>query len=779
MTRKHKIARILFIIFTAIIIMVVIVIAFISPITKHLIEKYDQQYTGRQITMERAYVNPFTGYIHFNKLKIYELKSDSIFISVDGLSANIALFKLLSKTIEISKLTLDRPKGFIIQKNKDFNFDDLIKKFTVKKTDTKASKVHFNILNIKIKNGEFHYSENHYPINYYIKNVNIESTGKRWNSDTIAAHFSFLSGIGKGNMKGNCTINLKNKNYRLAIVVQKFDLNIIEQYLNDLTNYGRFTANLDADLKSIGNLNDQENMTASGLLAINDFHLGKNAKDDYASFDKLVLAIKEMSPKKHIYLYDSITLDHPYLKYERYDKLDNIQTMFGKNGSNITSAKANTAQFNLIFEIANYVKLLGKNFFQSDFKIGHVDIYKGDIRFNDYSGSEKFAIQLNPINVWADSIDKHYQRVNLSLESAVKPYGNISVALSINPKDNGEFDLQYHFRKFPVAMFNPYIITLTSFPLDRGTIAFNGNWKVRNGIIKSNNHLIIIDPRVSKQIRKEDMKWIPLPLIMSFVRERGNVIDYEIPITGNMKNPKFHIHDVIFDLLGNIFIKPPTTPYGIKVKNIETEIEKSLTLKWEMRQSSLLPDQEKFIEQLSEFLQKNKEAIITVYPKYYTIKEQEYILFFEAKKKYFLASHHKKAIDFNETDSISVDKMSIRDAMFVRYLNKHTKDTLVFTLQEKCALLIHASIVNARFKKLNKEREGAFMMEFKKRDVDKQIKIVRAQNVIPYNGFSFYKISYKGEIPAAFIKAYRQMNELNEDAPRKKYQQIREKNRKR
>ena len=47
-----------------------------------------------------------------------------------------------------------------------------------------------------------------------------------------------------------------------------------------------------------------------------------------------------------------------------------------------------------------------------------------------------------------------------------------------------------------------------------------------------------------------------MPLIMTFIRERGNVIDYEIPITGNLKDPKFHLSDVIFDLLGNIFVKP-------------------------------------------------------------------------------------------------------------------------------------------------------------------------------------------------------------------------------
>ena len=170
-------------------------------------------------------------------------------------------------------------------------------------------------------------------------------------------------------------------------------------------------------------------------------------------------------------------------------------------------------------------------------------------------------------------------------------------------------------------------------------------------MIKSINHLVILDPRLTKRIRNKDTKWIPAPLIMAFIRERGNVIDYEIPITGNLKDPDFHLSDVIFDLLGNIFIKPPATPYIMEVKNIETEIEKSLTLKWMMRQNTLLPVQEKFIEKMADFLIKNPDASITVYPQHYAIKEKEYILFFEAKKKYFLAINNKNPRSFNAEDS--------------------------------------------------------------------------------------------------------------------------------
>ena len=62
----------------------ILIIVFISPITKYLVEKYDERYTGRQITMDWAYVNPFTGYIHFNNFKINESKSDSVFFTSAG-----------------------------------------------------------------------------------------------------------------------------------------------------------------------------------------------------------------------------------------------------------------------------------------------------------------------------------------------------------------------------------------------------------------------------------------------------------------------------------------------------------------------------------------------------------------------------------------------------------------------------------------------------------------------------------------------------------------------
>ena len=744
-----------------------------SFIAKYLIEKYDEEYTGRQIIMDWAYVNLFTGYVHFENIEICELKSKSIFFSSNGISTNFNIHKLFSNTYELEELTLNRPKGNIIQNKKVFNFDDLITKFSPKPSDSLKPPVHFNILNIKIIGGEFHYTDQLIPVHYFIKKVNFESSGMYWNVDTINALFSFEPGLGKGHIKGNSTINSKNSNFRFSAQANKFDLEFIQQYLKDFTDYGHFTANLDADIKAKGNFKDAQNIDIKGYLAMNDFHFGKNAQEDYASFDKLVLEIIELNPKNKKYIFDSVMVSHPYFKYEKYDYLDNIQTMFGKGGANVKAVNNDPQKFNLIIEIADYVKKLSVNFFNSDYKINRLAVYNGDIRYIDYSLTEKFSIGMNPLNFMADSISKNNKRVNATFKGDIQPYGKVDVAISMNPKDNNDFDVYFKLQKLPTALFNPYLLTYTSYPMDKGTMEFTANWNVRNGIIQSTNHLLVIDPRLAKKIKEKDAQWVPMPLIMAFVRDPGNVIDYEIPIKGNLKDPNFILWDVITDLIENIFIKPPTIPYRTYVKNVEQEIEESHALQWAMRQGELNYQQGKYLSKLADFLKDNPNALLHITPTLYLEKEKEYILFFEAKKKYYLATHGKRHC--SEKDSITICKLSVKDSSFVRYLNQFKSNASLVTVQEKCANFIDKDLLLKKLNDLEKQRKQAFLGYFEDNGTIRQLKFQANESIIPYNGFSYFKIKYKGEIPQDLILAYQDLNELDQDESRKKYKSIRQK----
>jgi len=242
-----------------------------------------------------------------------------------------------------------------------------------------------------------------------------------------------------------------------------------------------------------------------------------------------------------------------------------------------------------------------------------------------------------------------------------------------------------------------------------------------------------------------------------------------------LKNPTFHLKDIIFNALENIIVKPVTTPYRIHVKNIEADIEKSLSMKWEMHRGDLDGTQKKFVKGLVEYLSKNPEASIVVHPKLYLVKEIEYIELFEAKKKYFMTLHDNRESIPDKNDSTLIDEMSIRNKSFTAYLNKATNGNLLYTVQDKSVLLIGWKIINSKLRHLSKVREHAFMEYFREKGLEKQVRFAPTEVVIPFNGYSLYKITYKGEIPASLLKAYTKLDELNNEDPRKEYKKDRKK----
>jgi hypothetical protein len=245
---------------------------------------------------------------------------------------------------------------------------------------------------------------------------------------------------------------------------------------------------------------------------------------------------------------------------------------------------------------------------------------------------------------------------------------------------------------------------------------------------------------------------------MFLTRQHGNIIDYQIPITGNLKDPTFHLRQVVFHIFGKIFVNPALIPFRLLEKKPGKEIDKALIMQWEIRQNSLMHGQERFVNKIADFLKKNPEATIGIYPFQYAEKEKEYIGLFEARKKYFLLSGKINALLLSKEDSMKVENMPVKDSLFVKFLNTQVHDSMLYTIQGKCNRFVGLSVINARFEQLSKKREGAFLMQFKKEGLESRVKIYKDENEIPYNGFSFYKIVYNGELPKSLIKVYQKMN---------------------
>lgn len=746
--KKWKKVLLWFVVAFAVLLLLITIVA--SPLAKRLIERNDITFTGREITIGRVFINPLAGSVNLRNFRIFEPESDTVFLFADKFSANLSLLKLFSGVYEMTSVTITGPDIRVFQDDSVFNFTDLVERFTVEK-DTLADELRLNIKNIKIKNGIVRYSLADIPANFTISEISFSSPGMFWDSDSITGEFSLVPV--RGNLSGDFMLNTGNLDYRMNMDLKDFDFSIFREYLAELASgKGNLRAFMDMNISSGGNFNEPMNGRASGRVDISDMHFGPDSLNDYLRFERFIVNFDEIDLKNNKFYFDSILIVKPFLLYQLFDTLDNYRRMLRSAFTEEVEEEVDTVDY--LVDLIN-----------SDYYFNSIALTNGFIEFNDYSTAEKFSFICDRFNIKADSIDKKNKRFNVDFDGRMQPEGNFMASLSMDPKNEKYFDFNYEFRNIPATIFNPYIVSFTSYQLDRGTIEMHGKWSVRDNIINSLNHFLVIDPRDTKRVRGKDTKWVPLPLIMSFVRERGSVIDYEIPIKGDLKDPKFKLRDVISDLIRNILVKPPTTPYRLQVRNLKKEIEKSLRVTWKMRQVSIGENQDKFLEDIADFLEANPEAYLVVRPVLYVEKEKENILLFEAKKKYFFESGKKLVTALSEDDSMKVEKLSSKDSTFIRFMNSRIKNPGFLTLQEKCYRYVGKEIVDKNFEALVEGRKKAFMQFFVRNNTDKRVELLEAKDEIPYNWFSYFDINYRGDVPESISEAFNKLYEINRDPP--------------
>jgi hypothetical protein len=735
---KNRALRIILVSLSILLLLAGIVIACISPISKYLIERNSEKYTGRLIDMSWLYVNPFTGHIHAHNLVMHEKDKKGKFLSIDDFSFDVSVRKLLSKTYDFSSVTLDHLWINVVESKKLFNFDDLFKKDSTKPKSIHKQTPQYYVRDIKLINSEVQYSEVSIPVHYSVTKLNVQCPTLQWDSDTASFnyHFHFLEN--SGIIKGMFSMNFHSNEYHFRTTLSDFDLKSLDQYIKEFSDYGNFQAVLDADLNARGNFNDAKDLLAQGKLDLRNFHFGKSPQEDFLRFSKLTFDIDSLSPLNKKYFFKTVLLDSMYVKYIRYDSLDNFTHMFGDKGKNISRAQSVHATENIIFQLAHYISLLAEDIINSEYRVNQLQLKNAQAVYNDFALQQSFTLSANPILIKANNIDSRAKSMDISLQSKINPFGNLSAHLITDPSNIGNFNLTYNISNVPVPMFNPYTVTYTSYPFDKGIINLSGNWIVINKQITSTNHVLVINPTLADRVKSQDAKKKPMRLIMFLVRELNRKIDVDLPIKGDLNNPKFSLRSEILQVLENIFEKPTAYPFVTISSQIKEAPENFDVLEWPLMQSELNSNQKQTLRGISRYLLFHPSVKVTIQSVYFENKEKEMLVQFEAR--FYMSS--KKSPSLTEDDSIAINKLSIRNPAFCKWLDVQTHAPLIFYAQGKCNLLVGPAKTGQLFSNLisiRKKHVLDFLDDSRGRE---RFVSAPGKNEVPVSGFSHDNFYY-------------------------------------
>ena len=126
-----------------------------------------------------------------------------------------------------------------------------------------------------------------------------------------------------------------------------------------------------------------------------------------------------------------------------------------------------------------------------------------------------------------------------------------------------DFDLKLTFDGVDMAGLSPYSSTYAGYKIDRGLLALELDYTLKNDELKGNNSVVIDKLKLGEKIASDKAVNLPLELALAILTDANGVIDMQVPVAGDVNSPSFELSGVIFKAFINIITKAITAPFTL------------------------------------------------------------------------------------------------------------------------------------------------------------------------------------------------------------------------
>jgi len=225
------------------------------------------------------------------------------------------------------------------------------------------------------------------------------------------------------------------------------------------------------------------------------------------------------------------------------------------------------------------------------FRIGQLEI-TGDnlVRFEDESVSPAFSIDLNILEAGVSDLDSRQQQpASVKLEISDTEDARISLNGSIQPfAERLSLDWVGKIESFNLPLLSPYVIQNTGYSFISGEMQADIPLKINQNNLNGAINLTLYNPKV-KSVKTPDPEkeekgkiqlGMPLDSALKLLRDKQNNVKLNIPISGDISDPKFSVADSVNKVLAQTlqtsalsYLKFMLGPYGIGISLAEMAVE--------------------------------------------------------------------------------------------------------------------------------------------------------------------------------------------------------------
>ncbi len=283
--------------------------------------------------------------------------------------------------------------------------------------------------------------------------------------------------------------------------------------------------------------------------SLNDLQIDHSIKRrKIASLKKLIVSGAHLKLFPESMKIDTVEIAEPYVRVDiDTDRSTNLDGLLVKKGAEPKSKKAKKREKKEPF----------------GFSVTNLKIVNGSSDFSDLSLPLPFKTHIHDLNGGAIGISNIADDVaKVALKGVVQKYGMAKIDALVDSKDPlKKSSVDVDFRNLDVTDLSPYTGKYIGYAIKDGRMWLKLKYEIDRGRLKSDNKIVLKKLELGEKIESNESINAPIHLALALLKDANGVIDLDIPIEGNVTDPKFKIGKVVWQAIGNMITGIVTAPF--------------------------------------------------------------------------------------------------------------------------------------------------------------------------------------------------------------------------
>mgnify|MGYP001770762166 FL=1 len=502
-------------------------------------------------------------------IKDFELiQEKNSLISFKNFSINSLFLDYLKQEINIDSIKLDALKTNIISsKDEVINLTTLINQDKIKqenkKTQEKQTPWNINLRSANIANANINYEDLKTT-----NKLNLENLALTFEKFKLENNNIFLKTASLKEPK----VNFKNKKESLGININSLNIDI-QNLSKEKEKIQIDTINLDKKSLFLSDKLKNQIVTKNIDLSIKNF----NFSNKTLSIEKSIL--------KNPYI--SITLP-------KKDKVKEVKKVVAKNSKNVETKNSLNMQ------------------------IGPFDIKNASLNFEDKNLPIPFKTLVSKLNgEFSEFSTTSSKPTELKLEGKVDKYGYTKITGLVNHENIKELtDVNLLFKNIAIKNFTPYSGKFIGREIKTGKLNLDLKYNIKKSNLDAKNSIIISDIKLGDEVKSEDAVSLPLELAIALLEDADGIIDLDIPISGNVDDPKFAIAPIVWQAFTNLIVKAVSAPFSFLASLLGIEADEIKSIDFHFADAKILPSEKEALDNIAKIMEKRPNIAIKINPSF-------------------------------------------------------------------------------------------------------------------------------------------------------------------